>query len=134
MARFTIEHLTHKRLLAAWPIIRASGAEPCAEWWLNDAMRLIDDGGGVLAARAPDGIVHGVAIYRIARDQRFGRILSVASIVTFELRRRAPVRQALCDALDELSLTLECKGIGMADCPLVRQQLSKPFFPAATNA
>jgi len=123
MTRVAIEHLTHERLLAAWPIIRASGAQPCAEWWIGQAARLIDEGGGVLAARAPDGIVHGVVIYRLARDDRVGKVLSVDTIVAFELSRGAPVRKALCNALDELSLTLECKRIGSP-----RQQLPRPFF------
>lgn len=136
MTPFTIEHLTHERLMDAWPIIQASGVQPHINWWLNDAAQLLDESGGVLAARAPDGIVYGVAIYRLARDPRFGRILSVESIVAFELSRRAPVRQALCDALDELSSTLECNGIGMAErlSGAPQQRLAKPFFPAATNA
>lgn len=115
MPAFTIEHLTPERLSEAWPIIRSSGLYPRPEWWLTDAVRLIGDGGGVLAARAADGIVHGVAIYTLGPGRHFKKVLSIWSIVTFELRRDGPARCALCEALDELSLTLECKGIEMRD-------------------
>lgn len=115
MPGFAIEHLTHERLLDAWPIIRSSGAYARSDWWLTDAARLIGDGGGVLAVRAADGIVHGIATYRLGRDRRFERILWVQSIITFELRRRAAARRALRDALDELSRKLECKGVEMRD-------------------
>lgn len=114
MPRFTIEHLAKDRLAEAWPIMRASAHQPQLEWWLNDAARLIDHGGGVLVARALDGTVHGVATYRLAARLHVGRVLSVETLITFELNRHMPVRRALCDALDTLSLDFECRGIGIA--------------------
>jgi hypothetical protein len=126
MPGFTIEHLTHERLLDAWPIVRSSGGYARADWWLAHAACLIGDGGGVLAVRAADGAVHGVAIYRLGRDRSFNKVLSVQSIITFELRRRAPARRTLCDALDELSLKLDCNGVEMRD--RLRPKPSMAFF------
>ena len=61
MPAFTIEHLDEHKLLDAWPLLRSAGVEPLPDWWENEALVLMRRGGGVLAARAPDGSVHGVA-------------------------------------------------------------------------
>jgi hypothetical protein len=111
MPVFAIDHLTPERLLDAWPVIRSSGAYARVDWWLTEAACLIGDGGGVLAVRGADGMVHGVAIYRLDREAHFKKVLSVQSIITFELRRRAPARRTLYQALDELSLALNCRGV-----------------------
>ena len=63
MAHFTVENLQKERLGEAWPVVQTSGLEANLDWWLTDAARLIDRGGGVLVARAPDGSIHGVATY-----------------------------------------------------------------------
>jgi hypothetical protein len=110
-----IEHMTPEQLPDAWLLIHASGLQPSAQWWLSEAKRLINNDRRVLAARAPDGLVHGLVLYRIVGDERVGKRLSVESIITLELSHSAPVRRALCDALDELSLTLECDGIDVVE-------------------
>jgi hypothetical protein len=108
---FAIEHLDEERLLEAWPVVRMANIHANADWWLSEAAALIDRGGGILAARAADGSIHGVAAYEVARNPRLGRVLSVNTLVTFELSRRAPVRHALCDGLELLASAFDCHGM-----------------------
>lgn len=116
MPNFVVENLKRDRLLDAWPIVRICGPQTNPLWWVNDAKQLIERGGGVLAARALDHIVHGIATFEPLDDRYRGRILAVQELLSFELSEAAPVRRALCDALDDLSLALGCNGIaiGMA--------------------
>ena len=111
MAQFAIEHLTEDRLPEAWPVVCMSHLHASAEWWISEASALIGRGGGVLAARAPDGTIHGVATYEVAKKGVLGRVLDVGTLVTFELSRRAPARHALCDALDLLGHAFDCRSV-----------------------
>ena len=111
MAQFTIEHLSEDVLLHAWPIVRMSHSLAKPGWWLSEATDLIERGGGILAARAPDGTIHGVATYEVAKKALLGRVLAVDTLITFELSRRAPARRALCDALDLLGHAFDCRNI-----------------------
>ena len=77
----------------------------------RQATDLIERGGGILAARAPDGTIHGVATYEVAKKALLGRVLAVDTLITFELSRRAPARRALCDALDLLGHAFDCRNI-----------------------
>ncbi len=114
MPNFAVENLKRDRLLDAWPVVRVCGPQTNPDWWLNDARQLIERGGGVLAARALDHIVHGIATYEPLDDKYRGRILAVQDLLSFELSHAAPVRRALCDALDDLSLALGCNGIAIS--------------------
>jgi len=111
MAVFSIEYLGEKQLAEAWPIVRMSHSHPNAEWWLAEASALIERGGGILAARAPDQTIHGVATYEVARKALLGRVLAVDILITFELSRRAPARHALCDALGLLASAFDCRSL-----------------------
>lgn len=111
MAQFAIEHLSEDRLAEAWPVVRQSHSRANSDWWILEAATLIEHGGGVLAARGPDGSIHGVATYRVARKALVGRVLAVDTLITFELSRRVPARHALCDALDLLASAFDCRSI-----------------------
>ena len=111
MAPFAIEHLSEDRLAEAWPVVRMSHSHANADWWTSEAAVLIERGGGILAARGPDGTIHGVATYEVARKALLGRVLAVDTLITFELSRRAPVRHALCDALELLANAFDCRSI-----------------------
>ncbi len=111
MAQFTIEHLSEDRLLDGWPVVRMAHSHANDEWWLSEAAALIGRGGGILAARAPDGTIHGVATYEVAKKALLGRVLAVDTLMTFELSRRAPARHALCDALELLGHAFDCRSI-----------------------
>ena len=110
MTRFAIDHLSPNQLREAWPVVRMSGLANC-DWWMSEATELIERGGGILAARASDGNVHGVATYEVARKPLVGRVLMVQTLVTFELRRRAPARHALHEALELLASAFDCRSI-----------------------
>ena len=88
-----------------------SHSHASAEWWLTEAAALIERGGGILAARAPDGSVHGVATYEVARKGLLGRVLAVDTLITFELSRRAPARHALHEALELLANAFDCRSV-----------------------
>lgn len=109
MPIFSIEHLGADRLADAWPVVCMSHPHSRADWWNSEAEALIDRGGGILAARGPDGAIHGVATYEVARKALLGRVLAVDTFITFELSRRAPARHALCDALDLLAHAFDCR-------------------------
>lgn len=113
MPAFTIEHLAVDNLLDAWPVIRSACTEPLAEWWENEARALIGRGGGVLAARAQDNSVHGIATYECVRRANAGSVLAVDRLVTFELNRKEPVKQALGAALHMIASAFCCSGIAL---------------------
>jgi len=111
MPAFTIEHLDEQKLLDAWPLLRSAGAEPLPAWWENEARSLMSRGGGVLAARAPDSAVHGVATYECVHRPRTGAVLAVDRLVTFELNRKEPVKEALGGALHMIASAFCCSAI-----------------------
>jgi hypothetical protein len=112
MPAFAIEHLDEQKLLDAWPLLPSTNAEPLPTWWENEALELMGRGGGVLAARAGDGCVHGVATYECVHRPRAGRVLAVDRLVTFELKRE-PVKQALCDALYVIAAAFCCSAVAL---------------------
>ena len=111
MAQFTIEHLSEDQLLDAWPVVCMSHSHASPDWWVSEGSALIERGGGILAARAPDGTIHGIATYEVTRRALLGRVLAVDTLIAFELSRRAPARHALCDALDLLASAFDCRSI-----------------------
>jgi hypothetical protein len=113
MPAFTIEHLDESRLLDAWPVLRAAGAEPLPDWWEIEALELMQRGGGVLAARAPDGSVHGVATYECVHRPRAGSMLAVDRLMTFELNRKEPVKAALCEAIYRIAAAFCCSSVAL---------------------
>jgi hypothetical protein len=111
MAIFTIEHLSDGELADAWPVVCMTHAHANSDWWLAEAAALIERGGGILAARAANGSVHGVATYEVARKAMLGRVLAVDLLITFELSRRAPARQTLVEALELLASAFDCRSV-----------------------
>lgn len=111
MTAFAIEHLSESELAEAWPVVSMSRLHAKADWWVSHGKSLIKRGGGILAARAPDGAIHGVATYEVARKALLGRVLVVDTLITLELSGRAPARHALCDALELLASAFDCHGI-----------------------
>jgi hypothetical protein len=134
MPAFAIEHLGEQELLDAWPILRSANAQPLPNWWENEARELIGRGGGVLAARADDGSVHGVATYECVHRPRAGSVLAVDRLVTFELNRREPVKEALCDALYVIAAVFCCSAVAL---PLPAngylRQRAKQIYGAGTR-
>lgn len=113
MASFIIEHLSEEQLGEAWPLLMTTGAEPVSDWWTAEAFDLLGRGGGILAARASDGSIHGIATYEIVKRGRSGPMLAVARLVTFELSGKEPVKRALTDALRTLGTAFRCSAIAL---------------------
>jgi len=113
VAIFTIEHLEESAILDAWPLLRSAGSEPLPDWWENEARALIGRGGGVLAARAPDGSVHGLATYECVHRQPKGSVLAVDRLVTLELNRKEPAKEALGGALRMIACAFCCSAIAL---------------------
>ena len=105
-----IVELDQDELALAWPLVRATSPQLQLDGWQLFAEALMDRGGGVLAVAATDRALHGVATYETIEKPRFGRVLHVDVLVTFELTRRAPARAALMNALTQLSAALGCSG------------------------
>jgi hypothetical protein len=114
MPRLTVTELERDELAKAWPLVRAVSASRGVEEWEQSASELIARGGGVIGVVAQDGCLHGVATYRPIGDGKGGRILYLETLVTFELSRRAPVRQLLCDRLERLASVLGCDSIAVS--------------------
>ena len=108
MPRFTVDHLVTKQLDEAWPLVRMAGAHVEPSWWRTEAEEVVSRGGGVLAARAADGSIHGIATYE---PDACG--LAVERLLTFELNRNAPCRQALCAALEILARARDCENVAL---------------------
>jgi hypothetical protein len=113
MLDLTVEHLGEQRLLDAWPILEMTATELIPHWWQHEATELIRRGGGVLVARASDGLIYGLATYEPMRCSRRKRVLAVQRLITFELSRRHPARQSLLHALDLLAVTLDCSEMAL---------------------
>lgn len=108
MPELDLIELDQDELALAWPLVRASSPELQLYGWQAFAEALIDRGGGVLAAAAPDRTLHGIATYEAIDKPTFGRVLHVDTLVTFELSSRAPTRKLLVSALGRLSAALAC--------------------------
>lgn len=109
----TLERLREHQLLDAWPLIGLAMAYPVRDWWTHEAAELLRQGGGVLVARRPDGLVHGLATYRRSSPSKEQHILTVTHLITVELSRKQPVRQALLRALDALAIELRCSSMAL---------------------
>lgn len=116
MPILTIAHLDEEHLHDAWPILHAAGGEPQRLWWENEARALLGRGGGILAARAADGRVYGVATYECLH-RGGGSILAVNRLVTLELSRKQPARQALRGAIDEMASAFGCSSVALPVSP-----------------
>jgi hypothetical protein len=130
VARFTIQALKGNELGEAWPIVR-SGPYPNLDWWLSEAAELIRNGGGVLAARAPTGRIHGVATFKSPADLAGERMLTVRLLISFELSRSAPARAALLRSLERIATRLECTHVILPLEGRSPLHLTKNFVAAA---
>lgn len=79
--------------------------------WINHCETLIRLEGGVLAAAAADGGMHGLAMYHPDDDLRLGLIVRVNAMVAFELNPANPVRRALCGEVEAICEAIEARGI-----------------------
>ena len=113
MSRFVNEHLDEQTLFDAWPLLRSAGTDPLPGWWESEALALIARGGGVIAARAPDGSIHGIATYESVHRPRAGCVLAVGRLVTFELNRKEPAKEALGGALHMIASAFSCSTIAL---------------------
>jgi hypothetical protein len=113
MPHFRIQALKARELGEAWPIVHASASHPNVDWWISDAAEMIEGGGGVLVARAPDRRVHGVATFKVPPGAGAERTLAIPMLVTFELSRNAPARQALLCALRRIAVRFGCTHVAL---------------------
>jgi hypothetical protein len=108
MPRLSVSNLEADGMAEAYPLIRRQ-ARVGAERWQEFGRQLASRGGGVLAVRAEDERVHGVAAYVPVVSLRHGTALRVEAIAAFELGHVALVRNTLSAALDELARRLGCE-------------------------
>lgn len=109
MQRLRVEQLSEWQLAEAGPLVQL-GAHPCRSWE-RDARALIARGGGVLGARAADGLLHGVATYEVIIGDEVERLLAVERLVSFELSGRQPVKRQLLEALARISQSFDCVAV-----------------------
>ena len=108
MPRLSVSNLEPDGMAEAYPLIRRQ-ARVGPERWQEFGKQLASRGGGVVAVRAEDQRVHGVAAYVPVVSLRHGTALRVEAIAAFELGHVALVRNALSAALDELARRLGCE-------------------------
>lgn len=111
MPPFYLFHLNQDEIGLAWPLARTAHPQLQLDGWERLFVDLKSRGGGVLALAAPDDVLHGIASYEPVETQRRGRVLSVDTLVTFELNARAPVEQLLRQGLDRLARQLSCTAV-----------------------
>lgn len=114
MPQFRVIHLQEDRLDETLPLVRMVAPATTGDGWRRLVRWLSDHDGGVFAAFAGDGRPHGIAAFRVEETLDLGRVLHVEPMVTFELNRTAPVRAALCQALELLALARGCDGLVIA--------------------
>jgi hypothetical protein len=110
MPDFRILLLDERQLAEAYPLVR-SATDVSPDRWKKFARELIASGGGVLAVQAADSCLHGVAAFRQVGTLRHELSLQVELLAAFELSRLAPVRKALCAALEDLARRKGCRNI-----------------------
>jgi hypothetical protein len=113
MPHFTVEHLREDELAEAGAFLRIADGESIPGWWENEARQLIRRGGGVLVARSGHGAMHGLASYELVKRKHSGRVIAVTRLLSFDLSRRQPAKQALLRALDLISAAFECSAIAV---------------------
>lgn len=109
MQRLRVEQLSHDQFAEAGAIMQL-GATRCSSWE-RDARALIARGGGVLGARAADGLLHGVATYEVIVGEDVERLLAVERLISLELSGRQPVKRQLLEALERISEAFHCAGV-----------------------
>lgn len=108
MPKLVVSNLEPERMAEAYPLIRRM-ARVGPERWEAFGRQLADQGGGVLAVRAEDERVHGVAAYLQVASLKHGDALRVEAIAAFELGHISLVRSALSAALDKLARQKGCE-------------------------
>ena len=114
MNRFTVTHLPEDRYNEALPLVRMAAPWTTAQSWRDFVRTLFAGTGGILAGFASDGRPHGIAAYCPDSSLLHGKVLRVEPLVTFEVNRAAPVRAALCEALEQLARAKGCEAILIA--------------------
>lgn len=122
MPKLLASNLEPAQMAEAYPLIRRS-ARVSPEEWERFGHKLVDQGGGVLAVRAEDRQVHGVAAYLPMASLKHGKALRVEAIAAFEFGHVSLVRNALSNALDRLA---EEKGCQVVMFSLDAKGLSSP--------
>ena len=111
MGQFSLIHLEGDRLDEALPIVRMTAPMVTSARWRRYARYLAENDGGILAAFAGDGNPHGIAGYCVQKSLTEGRTLHVEPMVTCEISQSAPVRAALCEALETIASTKGCESL-----------------------
>ena len=109
MHRFTVIHLQEREFDQALPLVRMAAPMATAERCREFACWLTANCGGIIAAFSGDERPHGIAAYRTEESLVHGLTLKVEPMVTFEINRSAPVRAALCQALELLGMAKGCE-------------------------
>ena len=111
MPDLRIRQLDREDVARAWPLVRSKSRLSSLSGWNRFAHDLFERSGGIIAVSAEDGCLHGIATYEPITKGNSGRVLNVEIMVAFELSRRAPVRQALCDALLGFARLFDCDSV-----------------------
>jgi hypothetical protein len=111
MPDLRIRQLDREDVARAWPLVRSKSRLSSLSGWNRFAHDLFERSGGIIAVSAEDGCLHGIATYEPITKGNSGRVLHVEIMVAFELSRRAPVRQALCDALLGFARLFDCDSV-----------------------
>lgn len=110
MPSLEVKELESDRMAEAYPLIRRT-ARASPDRWAKFGRDLAARGGGVLAAFAEDGRVHGVAAYLPVVSLKHGKALRVEAIAAFELGHASLVRNTLSAALDQLARQKDCVAV-----------------------
>ena len=110
MPDLTVQSVDYERLAQVYPLIRAA-TRVSLERWLEFGWELLQEGGGVIAIRAADNYVHGVAAYRRCRNLRHEQVLDVEVIVAFDLRGDDRIREALYRELEKIAVERGCSSL-----------------------
>lgn len=113
MLKLSVSKLEPEHMAEAYPLIRRV-ARVGPERWEAFGRQLAAQGGGVLAVRAEDRSVHGVAAYLTVASLKHGNALRVEVIAAFELGHVSLIRNALSAALDDLARQLGCEVVSIS--------------------
>jgi hypothetical protein len=128
MPNLSVTILEKEQISTAFSLVQIAAPGVELERWLEFVCRQVQSGGGLIGISAADSSLHGLAAFRPDFCLRYGMTLRVELIVTLELSRSAPVRAALCEALEVIAGARGCSNLSME---VERRGYAEPDSPKA---
>jgi hypothetical protein len=112
LPNFTIRSLPTAEFRRAWPLVSVTHPGLTLRRWLAFARTIRSSGrkAGMIAVEDQRGLIHAVAVYRVADDVEKGRLLVVQPVICARLPGR-DLDDVLAEGLKDLASVEQCAGV-----------------------